>query len=213
MTSSEEDVTVEKLDLKPEWLEGTRSEKRDVFGPYLVFLLVGAGLFIVLLFTAGNLTWFVGFVLLLWVGLSFIYAAGKDTKNISTWGRKSAYDKVENLPLERDSDTMERALKGLELSQTIVEKRLRKAFMEKLMDEKDLSMKEVKELLRRPSQLEKIVDDEELEDFLLNSKRITDVIGEKDDDNVLLEREKERDRSFEKKIRDVIKRISGWESR
>lgn len=211
MTPSEEDVTVERLVLKPGWLERSGPRKGGIFGKYIVFIMVSAGLSIFLLFTAGNLQRFIGITLLVWISFSIIYAAGKNTKRISTWRRTSRYDGVENLPLKRDSETMERALNGLELSQTIVEKRLRKTLIEKIKDEKDLSMKEMNELLKQPSKLEKIVDNERLNDYLLNSKRMKDVIRSENSND--LSEEEGKDRSFKKRIEEVIEKISSWEGR
>lgn len=213
--SKDEEVTVERLDLKPDWLERKGPRKKDLLGHYIIFLLVSVGLFIFLLFTAGNLKQFIGILLLAWISFSLIYAAKKNTKSISTWRRARQYDKVENLPLKRDSKTMGRALSGLKLSQNLVERRLRRIFMEKLKDKKDLSTKEMKKLLKKPSELEKIVKNKRLTDFLLNSKRIKDVIQEKDRHLSinLLDKKERKDRSFEKKIKDVIENISRWEGK
>ncbi len=217
MTDAGGEITVERLHLKPEWVQKTGLERRDIMGPPLLFLFVGVALMIILLFSGGYLQRFVTMLLLSWIGSHIIFTASKDVNIISTWRRPQGEDKVQNLPLERMSGRMDRALKGLELSQTLIEKRLKRDLVEKIKEKKDMSEGDIKELLKNEDDLRKIVEDETLVDFLLNSKKIEDIVG-KEDERVngfhLLSRSedvnKKKDSAYEKKMKDVMEKVSGW---
>ncbi|GEM_PF-2518118 len=220
MTASEGEVTVERLDLKPEWVQRIGPEREDILGPYLVFLLLGGAIFTLLLFSAGTQMRFLGMVLTIWIALTMIFAAKQKTKSISSWTRPKRKEIMDNVPLRRRGDTIERALNGLKLSQILLERRLRRGIMEKVKDEKDLSETEMKKLMKRPNELKKVIDDDFLTDFLLHSRRLKDIIQEDKEDTTLFDFLKrfrrsedwgeEDKKAYEMKIKKTIQKISNW---
>jgi len=220
MTNLGENITVERLELKPEWVENPDLESGDFFSPLILFFLGG---FIILLFLGEGLGELLATILTGWISLFFIFAAMKRIKPVPPWKRIKNIEEKQNLPLKRTSDTTERALKGFELSQMMIEKRLRRDFIEKIKNEKGLTEKEMRKLIENPPKLRKIINDEELFNFVMHSKTIKDLI-QKDDDTILLkhfkfskknkdvEKKIRENKNFEKRMRNIIKRISDWES-
>lgn len=219
MSVSEKNITAERLELKPEWVESSGSEKEDLLKQLILFFLGG---FIILLFLGGGLGEILATILSIWIGLFVIFAATRKAKQLSPWKRTKNIEKTHNLPLKRTSNTTERAMKGFKLSQMLIEKRLRKAFIEKIKEEKSLSENDLKRLIENPSDLEKIIKDEELFNFVMNSKTIED-LSQKNSKSFLSkvkeslrynkkgDEKGKRDESFEKKMKEIIKRISNWE--
>ncbi|MEF8873721.1 MAG: hypothetical protein V5A88_03505 [Candidatus Thermoplasmatota archaeon] len=220
MTPSEGEVTTERLDLKPEWVQEIGPRREDIQGPYLLFLIVAAIIFTLLLFSGGTQLQLLTTFLIIWVGLTFIFAVSQKTKSISNWTRSGRNDQMENIPLKRRSKLVERALSGLKLSQTLLERRLRREIIERLKDEEDLSEGEMKKLLKDPMQLKEVLNDDVLTDFLLDSRRLKDIIRENEDSSKFSkirsffrrseDEKEERRRAYQRKIRKVMKRISDW---
>ncbi|MFP3872261.1 MAG: hypothetical protein ACOCTR_02600 [Candidatus Natronoplasma sp.] len=214
------DVTIERLELKPEWVQRIGPEREDILGPYLVFIVLGVILLTLLLFSGGAQIKFLAMLLIVLVGFSVIFAAKRNTKSISLWRRGARGKERENLPLKRRSELLERGVRGLKLSQALLERRLRKSLMEKVKDEEDLSDREMKGLLKDHLRLRKMVEDDTLVDFLLNSKRLKDVIDEENDSSKFLEvlrtfrpsryEERSKDESYEDHIEEVMEKITDW---
>ncbi len=219
MTNSEDNITVERLDLKPEWVEDSGPESEVLLRPIVLFFLGG---FIILLFLGGGLGEILSTILTIWISLFVIFAGIKNIKSISPWKRNTKKGEIQNLPLKSTSETTKRALEGLELSQMLIEKRLRKDFIEKIKDKEGLSEKEMSQLIENPSKLEKVIDDEELYKFIMNSKTIKDLI-QRDTKTASskfinfftstsdISKKNKEDKNFEKRMRKMIKKISKWE--
>ncbi len=220
MTKGEEDITVERVDLKPEWLDGGNPIGQPELHFYAFFFVVLGMLSIMIFFTTSYLKHLIGLALIAWVSIGLIYKARKEVKKINGWGRIKGRNKKINLPLKRTSSLVERALNGKLLSQVLVEKRIREVFIEKIKDMKSLSEEDLDYLFKNPSTLRKMIDDEIISDFLMNSKRIKtgNVIRKKDEYTLHFETEqaqqsKEKGKAYRKKIEDVIERISRWEGK
>lgn len=219
MTNSEENITVERLNLRPELVEKPGPESGDFLSPLILFSLGG---FIILLFLGEGLGELLATILTVWISLFVIFAAIRKTKPLSPWGRTKNKEEIQNLPLKRTSNTTERARKGFELSQMLIEKRLRRNLTEKIKEEKSLSEKEMKQLMENPSELKKVINDEELFNFITNSKTMKD-LTQKDTEsffskvlNLLparkgFSKKNNEEEGFEKRMRKIIKRISDWE--
>ncbi len=218
MTSTDENITVERLDLKPEWVEHPGEDSRDYLRTLILFFLGG---FIILIFLGEGLGELLLTALVIWISLFVIFSAAKKTNSIQSWSRIKNKGRLQNLPLKKTSDTTKRAIKGFQLSQMLIEKRLRENFKEKMKDEKSLSEEEMKELMDNPSELEDVIDDKVLFDFMINSKRVDDLF-QKDTKSIfsnLVEsirskensKEKKEKVNFEKKMEVIIEKISRWE--
>ncbi len=219
MTNSEENITVERLNLKPEMVENPAPEGRDFLRPLILFFLGGL---IILFFLGEGLGELLATVLTVWISLFVIFAAIKKIKPLSHWKRIKNYKEKQNLPLKRTSDMIERGLKGFELSQMMIEKRIKKDFMEKIKEEENLSEKEIRELIQNPSELKKVIKDEELFNFITKNKTLQNLTDKNSDsifpraknsypDAEVLD-EENKEESFERWIKKMIKRISNWES-
>jgi len=220
MSNSKDNITVERLSLTPEWVENPGPESGDFFSPLILFFLGG---FIILLFLGEGLGEFLVTILTVWISLFVIFTAIKKTKPLSPWKRAKIEREKQNLPLKRTSDTTERALKGFELSQMLIEKRLKRDFIEKIKENESLSEKEMRKLMENPSKLKKVINDEDLYKFIMNSKTIKDLI-QRDDESTSskfinffttskdVSKINKGDKNFEKKMKKMIKKISDWEN-
>jgi len=221
MSNSKNNITVERLELKPEWVENPELESGGFLTPLILFFLGG---FIILLYLSEGLGELLVTILTIWISLFVILTAIKKTKPLSSWKRtKNEREKQNNLPLKRTSETTDRALKGFELSQVLIEKRLRKDFIEKIKEEEGLSEKEMRQLMENPSRLKSVINDEELYEFIMNGKTIKDLIQRDDDSSSSkfinffastkdFSKKNKGDENFEKRMRRIIKRISKWEN-
>ncbi len=218
MTSSEKRKTTEMLVLKPSWLRKSGPEKEDNFSSLLLFISVASLLVGFLVFSGGRLKELVAFLIVGWVSFFLSYHVKDEVKPIKDWIKKEPEEPKNNLPLERKVKKMERATEGFELSQFMVEKKLRAILIEKIKGEQNLDKDEKRELFQRASLLqEKVIQDEILEDFLKNKKDLSDVstknynrifskslIGKEKS----VKRKKEEQESYEQKIKYLLKRIS-----
>ncbi len=220
MALSERNITVERLDLKPEWVENPGPESGDYFRPLILFFLGG---FIILLVLAGGLGELLATILMVWISLFFLFSAVGKTKDSPSWKRSSETEETQNLPLKKTSDTTERAVEGLELSQMLIEKRLRKNLVEKIKKEDSISEREMRELIENPSELKEVINDDELFEFVNNGKTIEDLSKKNTESfssraqniftgNKDISTEKKDEEDFENKMKRMIRKISDWES-
>ncbi|MEF8831905.1 MAG: hypothetical protein V5A66_00115 [Candidatus Thermoplasmatota archaeon] len=218
MTKSEEDVTVERVQLKPEWLDGSVAGRQHKLHFYSLFLILSGILSIAIFFSGGHLKQLISLSLIAWVSIGLLYISGKEAKKIEEWKRIKSENKIFNLPLKRTSSIVERAVRGRILSQVLIEKRIREALMEKIKNMNSLSEKELKALFKNPSALRELIGDETLSDFLMNSKRMRtgDVIQKKDEKQLNFkdaqnEGAREKGETYQRKIEGVIEKILSWE--
>lgn len=217
MTDAEGDVTVERLVLKPDWLDRSDGGQRNLFHFYTTYLGIIGLLLVMLISAAPGFQQLVITVLIIWLSMGIVYAVGRDIKGIKSWRRERESNPIANLPLKRTSKIMERALKGKVLSQILIEKRLRSIIMEKIKDAESLSDDEAHTIVNNPSALREFIDDEDISEFLLNSKNLKtgEVIRKKDERKLdteegEVEEEIEKEESYEENIKKVIDKISEW---
>lgn len=217
------DVTEELLVLQSSWLERKNPERIDPMLELLSFVSIALFLILLLPFAGGNPRQLIGITLICWVAFFIIFKAKRDTMSLSRWAKPHRKKKLTNLPLKKDSKTVDRALGGLELSRLLIEKKLRRGLIEKIKEKENLSENEVKALLKDRSKLNEIVKDETLIEFLVEKKEIEDVRNEVSTDKKInltdvkkmipnIKKDKPKiDESYRKKIADMLKRISDWE--
>ncbi len=176
MSSSAESVTIEKVSLKPDWLQDQRSEGESSSRSLILEMLIGLLLGISLLFLKGELQWFAGIFLLIWIGLAVFSQVRRNTEGVLRWKEEKKEESSKDTPLEKKSKMMKRAVNDREITQAMIEERLRNVFLQKIKEEKNISDEEMGELLEKPSDLKKVLEDRFLTYFLLNGKRYKETL-------------------------------------
>jgi len=169
----------------------------------IIFALAG-GIIVV----GGMLRLTLAILILIIIGFNLVYWSVEQTEKSEIWVREDKYDEEVNLRLKESSDFFRRAFKGMELSQGFLEKKMMDLFMEKLKENRNLSEKEVRALLKEPDEFRELVDDEIISDFIL-SREETDEDDFIDDQSSL--KESLEGKKYEKWISTLMKRIEGWE--
>lgn len=166
----------------------------------LLILALGAGI----VFIGGMLRFTLAVFILLIIGFNLVYWMFEETEKSEIWKREYEYDEEVNLKLRKSSDLVRRAFKGMELSQGLLEKKIRDLYLDKLKEERNLSQEEVRELLNDAEEFRKVVDDDLISDFIL-SKEDQHGIDEQPSS------EKSKGENYEQWITYLLKRIEGWE--
>ncbi len=218
MTDAEGEVTVEKLVLRPEWLDSSddSSPKRE-FRFYTIYLGVSSLLMGLIFLSEPYLRQFLSTSLIIWLSTGVLYAVSREVKSLRTWRRHDDTKKISNLPLKRISAMMDRAMKGKILSQALIEKRLKKIFFQKLKDQKSLSSEEMNKITDDPETLRRFIEDDDIVDFLLNSKDLKtgEVIKNTEKNTMDIEEKRkeinvEKGESYKRKIEEIMDKISRW---
>lgn len=147
------------------------------------------------------------------IGFNLVYWSMEITEKSYIWRNEEEFDERINLKLKGDSDLVKRACEGMELSRGILEKKIRNLYLSKLMEDRNLDQKEVRELLQNPEDFRQVVDDDIISDFIL-SKRGKDETKRVDEEENL-EEERSSTKQFEgveykRWISTLLKRIEGW---
>ena len=175
---------------------------------YLLMGLIVVGLIAGIVLVGGMVRFTMAILILFLIGFNLIYWVVGDTENSDIWKREVEYHEEVNLKLRGSSELVQRAFKGMELSQGYLEKRVVDLFKEKLKDNRNLSENDVIELLNEPDEFRELVDDEIISDFIL-FKENRDEDGSIDDQSNKKERLKGED--YERWVSTLLKRIEGWE--
>ncbi len=177
----------------------TRTSKEE--GDLLYY---GFMTFLVIVLTAIMLSWggqpqlTLAIIILLIIGLNLLSWLYGKTDEAVIWEQEEELSEELNLKLAETSDLFRRASQGMELSQGLLEKKVRNLFMSKLKDEKNLSQEEIRELLQNPEDFRRVVDDEVISDFVLSKLD--------DQEDV----KKEMDKEYEDWILGIIESIERW---
>jgi len=168
---------------------------------YILMTIMVFGLALGIILFGGMVRLTLSILILLVIGFNLVYWVVEETEYSDIWRRDDEFDEVVNLKLRNSSDLVERAFKGMELSQRYLEKKIRDLFMDKLMDNRNLSREETRELLKEPEKFRQVVDDEIISDFILSKKKEA-----KQFSTERLERE-----DYERWISTLLRRIKRWE--
>ncbi len=214
MTSSE-GVTVEKIVLKPSWLQDQAEGKRRSSRPLILELVVALLLGVSLLFLSGQPQLLVGLILVLWIGMSILSRVRKNSMRLGRWREKNKSDDFRDMPLEKKSKMMKRALKNREVTQAMIEERLRTLLIQKIKERKNYTDDKIDALLDNPNDLKRVLDDRVLTYFLLNGKRFKDVMRNpsSNSNHSLLEdiqNSNEKDEKYGKWLNQILKKIHDW---
>ncbi|MFP4608649.1 MAG: hypothetical protein ACOCTR_02580 [Candidatus Natronoplasma sp.] len=165
-------------------------------GDRLYYILITI---LVVILTAFMLAWggqpqlTLAIIILFIIGGNLVYWMYERTESSVVWEQEEELSEELNLKMKDDSDLIRRAFQGMELSQSLLEKKIKNLFIEKLKDERNLSKEEVRELLQRPEKFRQVVDDEVISTFILSEETER---GQKD---------------YQEKIYRLIVRIERWE--
>jgi len=170
----------------------------------MVFLLL---VFIPWSANSGILRWTVSIISLGIVALIVTRALYEDTSSLGHWKRRTELDEIIHSRLGDASDMVERANKGYDASQALLEERIREAFLERLKEGRGFSDPEVEELLSNPDRLKREIDDEVIADFLLSSKSFREAGRSNLLSNTFQGQE---NRSYDKRIKRIMNRMEEW---
>ncbi|MFW6040324.1 MAG: hypothetical protein ACOC85_00630 [Thermoplasmatota archaeon] len=125
-----------------------------------------------------------------------------NTKKLEFWKDETELDEFMETRIPRMSRLVERAFEGKRLSRNLFENKLKKDFLIKVKDEKNLTKTQINYLLNYPSKLENIIGDKMIVDFITSQESLDDVISK--------EFEKISKSDYKKKIEKLLKKMEEW---
>ncbi len=155
---------------------------------------------------------FISFVIVVLFAYNLIDWTSNITEKSEEWTEKEVLDEDINLRIKDISELIKRASEGQNVSQDILHNKLKKIFFLKLKEVEDISDNELNELVRKPDEFRKVVQDEVIADFILSMEKDS---GETKNGKVKFLSSSKRDweKDYKKKIKDIIQRIDEWEER
>lgn len=183
------------------------------------YLLTGLLVLLSILFVMGGdeglpliLGRITGFIIVILIAYNLIEWISTITDKTEEWKEKENLDEDINLRIQDISELLQRASEGNEKSQEILHNRLKKIFFLKLKEIKDISDKNLKELVRNPEEFRKTVQDEVIANFILSVEEKSRKT--KSGKSKFLSSSKgTSQRKYKRKIKDIIQRIDEWEER
>lgn len=178
---------------------------------YIMMALFVIALGASIIFVGGMLRFTMAIFILFIVGFNLVYWTIEKTDKSDIWRKEDEFDEEINLKLRETSNLVRRAFEGMELSQGLLEKKLRNLYLEKLMEKRNLSHKEVRKLLDNPDEFRKVVDDEIISDFVLLKKEEEDEekVDDREDEHPSPEKFEKED--YEEWISELLEHIERWE--
>jgi len=179
---------------------------------YTLMILIVIGLVVGIILVGGMVRFTLAIFTLFIIGFNLLIWSFGRTEHSQIWRREKRYDEKVNLKLKDTSNLVERAFKGMELSQALLEKEIRNLYLDKLRENRNLSMEELEELLNSSEKFRQVVDDEIISDFILSKKEDVESSedrGNSEYDHNLSERLKGE--GYEQWISTLLKHIEEWE--
>ncbi len=182
---------------------------KNIFSFVIVFLSAIILLTIWWVPYSGMIRWFI-IILSLSIVASFIAKTIYDKScPLMGWRNTNELDLLVGSKLKETSDLVRRSSEGLEMSQALLEERIRDDFVEEMKYERGLSDSEVKELLEDPNRLRNFVGDDVISDFLIHCKDYRETGGDKKlFSNMKIN--KKSDDDYREWIEIVIGRMENW---
>lgn len=191
--------------------EEQREEGRRIL--LLIQISVLLILFIFMLAVSGGLQWTVGVIILIYLGFIFTRRLLSQTDKLENWETENKLDEVIELQMPRLSKYVKNAFKGRRLSQDLLERRMTKDFLAKVMEMKNLDKKQVNYLINNPDKLEDLIDDDELTDFILQVKTGK---GKTDEGEIIKSKNRisksnlQVEGNYEEKIKRILRKMEEW---
>ncbi len=165
---------------------------------YILMAMIVLGSSVGIVLVSGMFRLTLALLIIFVIGFNLVYWVVEETDDTEIWEREDELNEEINLKLKETSELVQRAFRGMELSQGVLEKKIENLFLEKLKENRNLSEEEVRELVRDQEKFRQVVDDELISDFIL-SKKDEDFSSER------LERE-----NYKRLISTLLKRIEKW---
>lgn len=183
-------------------------------GVYILEALILIALLGMMFSVGGTFQWALGVIILTILGGIFASKLIQGTRKLSGWRRDNELDDIVRMELPRTSEMVEGAFKGKELSRAFLEQRLKRNFIVKLKDEKSLDDEELEPLLEDPDELNEIIQDEKITNFLIEGKDYQKLVRKKDwedeDEGIFSSTHMTVGKKYKKKITDLIERMEDW---
>lgn len=180
---------------------------RNVFTFTTAILIFMLFVFIPWSISSGILRWTVSIIALGIIALVVTRALYEDTSSLAHWKRESELDEMIDSRLGDTSEMVDRAGKGYDASQAMLEERITETFLEKAKEGRGLSDGDVEELLSNPDRLKEVINDDIIADFLLSSKSFREAGKSNLFNNTFQDKEQ---RSYDKRIEKIMKRMEEW---
>ena len=170
----------------------------------LMFMMI---LFLIGFIRSGILRWVVSIFAMGILATFFAKTIYLYSIPMKSWKRETDLNLLVGSNLEPLSKTFDRAAHGSETSQALLEERLKKLFIQRLKDSRELTSDDVNELLEDPKRLKRVVGDKVLVDFLIKGKDIRKVGGHHAIYGAPIEADPKK---YKMKINRIIKHIEEW---
>jgi len=181
------------------------------------YILIGLLILLSILFVMGGdeglpliLGRITGFIIVILIAYNLIEWTSNITETSERWTEEESLDENINLRIQDISQLLQRASEGNEKSQEILHNKLKKIFFLKLKEIEDISDNDLRELVRKPEEIRKLVEDEVLADFIITLEKRSDEDG---GSKFLSSSKRISQRKYKEKIKDIIQRIEEWEER
>ncbi|MFO7792326.1 MAG: hypothetical protein R6W73_04995 [Candidatus Saliniplasma sp.] len=156
--------------------------------------------------------WIVGLIIIGLIGVNVVYYMYGKSKKMRVWERENKLDDIVHLRISRTSDVAKRAFKGNELSQAILEEKMISEFIDKMEDKRNLRDSEIDYLLDHPTELKKVIEDDELTNFVLKGKSLQKMLQTVDEGDSKKTRfgKMTEDKNYKRKIERLVKKMEEW---
>lgn len=145
--------------------------KRSNYEFYLCFILICVVVFLIMNFYAGGmLRHSLGVLILFLIGAVIGHSMFSKTEKKEILKNEVGFEKNFNSQVKETSKLIKRAFNDQEVSQKILERKLKRICIKRIMNEKNLSEKEMKALIKKPEKLKEVTNDESLTTFLSKEK-------------------------------------------
>lgn len=123
---------------------------------------------------------------------------------LESWKRKNELNMQVGSKLGETSELVQRAFKGYDASQALLEERLKDHIIESLKQDRGLSPDEIDELMNDMEKLKKEIGDEDIYEFLKTSKDFRDAGGAA---RLFSDRARESPQDYKKRIERVMDKM------
>ncbi|MFO7991529.1 MAG: hypothetical protein R6U61_04440 [Thermoplasmata archaeon] len=180
----------------------------SIFTYIVIFLFALFALFIIWVPYSGAVRWLIIILALGIIASLILRKISKESKPIIGWKKTSKLKQTQSSDFTKTSNLVQRAFKGLEISQTLLEQRLKNNFIEMMKHERGYSPDYIEELLEDHGKLREVVGDDIITEFLINCNNYRELCrGSKSPSSKVSYKE---DKDYRKKIKDLINRMEDW---
>jgi len=190
-------------------------EKDDDRSFRLLLFSILLFLIAVMLFIDDTLKWVVGLFIILMMGGIIVFQIYEKSRDVSFWERDNELDSIVNLNLERVSDIAGRAYRDRTISKALLEQRIKEEFFKKIKNYKNLSDSKMEQIKNDPNRLRKIIDDDVITKFILESKGYSETVHDESGNKKPISKifgfkKISINKDYKQRIDEVLKRMEEW---